>query len=396
MKSIFKKFMAAAIVILIIPTTVTAQEQKKPEVAAQGAILMDAVTGRVLWEKNAETPLAMASTTKIMTAVLAIESGDLDALVTVSKRAAAAPRVKMYLSAGEKISLEGLVYALMLQSSNDAAVAIAEHIGGSVEDFCAEMTAKAHSLGAVNTVFETPNGLDAENHQSTAYDMALITRYALNNPTFVDIINTKSFYVSSSTSSYNINNKNRLLNEYEGAMGVKTGYTGKAGHCFVGAARRGDLQLISVVFASGWGSVGKEQKWIDTKRILSFGFDNFENEEVVNRGDFAGRLEITRSRTPDVGLYYGRSVVMPINRNAQEEVTLVPFFPASLQAPVSANQLVGSGRVYVNGDFFAEVPIFTDQGADRHDLKTSLEKVLIEFLRLGTNEKLKIYLPDLQ
>ncbi len=242
-----------------------AEEIETPNVEAHGACLMDAKSGRVLWGKNEKAPLAMASTTKIMTAILALESGKKEETVTVSERAAFAPKVKMGLSPGEKLRLYDLMQALMLESSNDAAVAIAEHIGGSVENFCAQMTAKAKIIGARDTVFETPNGLDAGEHHSTAYDMALITRYALGVPGFLDLTNTPEASFKSDGRKYSVTNKNRLLHEYTGANGVKTGYTGRAGHCFVGAARRGDMQLISVVLGSGWGDKGRSQKWIDTK-----------------------------------------------------------------------------------------------------------------------------------
>lgn len=365
-----------------------------PEVEAHGAILMDAASGRILWEKDAHKPLAMASTTKIMTAIVALEQGNLSDMVTVSRRAEIAPRVKMYLQEGEEISLSGLVHALMMQSSNDAAVAIAEHISGSVEAFCAAMTAKARQLGARNTIFETPNGLDAENHQSTAYDMAIITRYALNNAMFLEIINTPQKTVTSSRTTYSIINKNRLLREFEGANGVKTGYTGKAGHCFVGAARRDDMQLISVVFASGWGAKGKEQKWIDTKRILNYGFENFDYEVVVSEGDDAGCMAVTRSKTPLVKLYYGDSVMLPLNASDADDIQLVPFYPPSMQAPIGDNQVVGEGRIYIGEDYYASIPIYTSDAAARHDLKTSMEKVLRQFLQLGSDEHIEIILPE--
>jgi len=383
-----------AIFCLCFVLTFNLAAAEMPNVEAHGAILMDAVSGRVLWEKDAHKPLAMASTTKIMTAIIALEQGNLADTVTVSRRAEIAPRVKMYLTEGEEISLGGLVHALMMQSSNDAAVAIAEHISGSVEEFCAAMTTKARQLGAHNTIFETPNGLDAENHQSTAYDMAIITRYALSNTMFLEIINTPQKTVTSNRTTYNIVNKNRLLHEFEGANGVKTGYTGKAGHCFVGAARREGMQLISVVFASGWGTKGKEQKWIDTKRLLNYGFDNFNNEVVVSEGDAAGCLSVTRSKTPLIQLYYGDSVMLPINVGGTDDVQLVPFFPSSMQAPIADNQAVGEARIYIGEDYFASIPIYTSDSADRHDLKTSMEKVLREFLRLGADEPIEIMLPE--
>ena len=389
-KIIFSVFM---MLLLLAPIT-TYGAEKEPDVAAQGAILMDAASGRVLWEKDAHKPMAMASTTKIMTAILAIEHGNLEDIVTISRRAEIAPRVKMYLKQGEEISMSGLVHALMLQSSNDAAVAIAEHISGSVEEFCTLMTAKAREIGAHNTIFETPNGLDGEKHQSTAYDMAMIARYALGNAMFLEIINRPSRDVTSSRTTYNIVNKNRLLNEFDGANGVKTGYTGKAGHCFVGAALREDMQLISVVFASGWGDRGREQKWVDTKRILNYGFGYFANELIVAEGDNAGAMVVTRSKTPEIDVYYGDSVIFPISNGDEGNIALVPFFPETIAAPVGKNQVVGEGRIYIDGNHFAAIPILTKEGAVRHDLKTSLEKALREFLRMGSDEDLEIVLPE--
>ena len=377
-----KKIRLIGLIILFCASTTVCGAQDTPKVAAHGAILVDALTGRVLWEKDAAKQLAMASTTKIMTAILALEMGDFDNdIVTVSRRAAVAPRVKMYLQEGEEIALSGLIYALMLQSSNDAAVAIAEFIGGSVEEFCAAMTAKARQLGAQNTIFETPNGLDAENHQSTAYDMALIARYAMSNTMFLEIINTVSKEVTSSRRTYNITNKNRLLHEFEGANGIKTGYTGKAGHCFVGAARRDDMQLISVVFASGWGPRGKEQKWVDTKEILSYGFDNFAYELILSEGDVAGVLAVERSRTPQIELYYGESILLPLTAEERAAIAVEPRFPAGLTAPVGENQAVGEGRIYLDGEYYASVPILTSQGATRHDFRTSVSKVWKEFTK---------------
>ncbi|MCL2461450.1 MAG: D-alanyl-D-alanine carboxypeptidase, partial [Defluviitaleaceae bacterium] len=272
-----KKFLLALLMTLTIPMVLPyyaysqpavkanapAEEQQpeQPDVNALGAVLMDYKTGRVLWEKNADEPMAMASTTKIMTAIVALESGKLDEIATVSARAASAPQVKLGLSKGEKVRVSDLLYPLMLESANDSAVAVAEAISGSVEGFCAAMTRRAKELGAKDTVFETPNGLDLGNHHSTAYDMAMITRHALSMSAFVELVNTKSAEIKSDRRTYTLNSKNRLLDEYDGANGVKTGFTGKAGHCFVGAARRGDMQLISVVLDSS-----KQGKWADTKK----------------------------------------------------------------------------------------------------------------------------------
>ncbi len=236
------------------------EEQKEIKLGSKGVILYDATSGRILYGENIDEKLPMASTTKIMTLLVALENADLDAMVKVSKNATKAPKVKMYLSEGEEVRLENLLYALSLESFNDCAVAVAEYVGGDVETFCNMMTAKAKELGAVNTSFKTPNGLDADGHYSTARDLAIITAYALQNENFVEITNTRSMTFKSSKREYTVYNKNRLLSEYQGANGVKTGYTGLAGQCFVGAAKRGDMQLVTVVLQAGWGESGKAQK----------------------------------------------------------------------------------------------------------------------------------------
>jgi len=365
-----------------------------PDVNASGAILLDFETGRVLWEKNANNPMAMASTTKIMTAIIALEQGCVEDIVTVSARAAAAPRVKMHLQAGEKISLGGLLLALMLQSSNDAAIAIAEHIGGSVENFCAAMTTKAAELGCLDTIFETPNGLDAGDHHSTAFDMAIIARYALQNPDFVRLIATPDISVSSSRTTYAVSNKNRLLREFQGATGVKTGFTNKAGHCFVGSAQRDEMQLISVVFASGWGDRGREQKWIDTKKILAYGFENYIPTEIITAGDIGGHLQIERSKTTEIPLVYGENIRLPLNEAERQSLKIEHYFPENIRAPIDSGQPMGSARIYIGENFAAEIPLITANSATRHDLKTSLEKVIAAYLRAATLRELNITLPE--
>ena len=394
-----RKTLATIMMCLFLIQPTFAKDEKAgdmaaDDVAALGAILMDGKTGRVLWGKNAYTPLPMASTTKIMTAIITLENGRLDDIVKVSKRAAAAPEVKMFLHAGEEIKLEYLLYALMLQSSNDAAVAIAEHIGGSVEAFCKQMTEKAAALGAKDTLFETPSGLDTANHHSTAYDMALIARYAMENEKFVEIINTQNISATSSRRTYSIINKNRLLHEFPGANGIKTGFTGKAGQCFVGAAKRGDMQLISVVLASGWGSAGKEQKWKDTKALLNHGFNHYGYEHIVIKDVKAGEFMVDRSKTTRMGVHFGDSYMVPLNKAERESIYIEIDMPKMIRAPITKGQTIGMAKVFISGKLFEEVAILADADAPRHDLKTSLEKIANQWLQLGTNEQVDLVLPE--
>jgi len=391
-----KKLFWTILIFAILTPTIALSAQEPPTPDATGAILMDAETGRVLWGKNHHEPMSMANTTKIMTAVLAIESGKTSDTVTVSKKAAAAPKVKMGLSPGEQIPMINLMQALMLESSNDAAIAIAEHISGTVEDFCAQMTRKAHELGATNTVFETPNGLDAGNHHSTAYDLALITRYALTVPGFIELTNTQNANFKSDKRTYSMYNKNRLLTEYPGANGVKTGFTNKAGHCFVGAAKRDGMQLISVVLASGWGEKGRAQKWKDTKEVLNYGFENYQYETIIIAESQAGEMPITRSRTESVDFIFTDNVKIPINQNEKEAISVEFIIPESLQAPVEAGQTMGSAKIYINEDFYCEIELKSTASAPRHDFKTSLEKILNAYFKQITNEPINIILPEME
>lgn len=369
----------AFMIIFQIPVSVSADEIKAPDVKALGAVLIDAQSGRVLWEQNGYEPLANASTTKIMTCVLALESGMLDDTVTVSANAASQPKVRMGLSAGEQIKLKDLLYALMLQSSNDAAVAIAEHIGGSVEAFCGMMNKKAAELGAKDTNFETPNGLDGENHHSTAYDMAMITKYALGVEGFKDIIGTKQISINSDKCTYSIVNKNRLLNEYDGAIGVKTGFTGKAGNCFVGAAERNGMTLISVVLGSGWGTVGKNRKWIDTKNILNYGFQNYLYYDVCVKKDYVDTIPVNNSYGESVRVCTAEDIRLPLNQSEREALYAELKLPENIDAPVKEGEEVGRIIFKTDSDtVIAESPLLACSTVNSKDVKTTA-KMLIKY-----------------
>ncbi len=349
-------------------------------VVSQGAVLMDEKTGRVLWKKNMNDQMAMASTTKIMTAIIALESGKTEETVIASKIAASAPEVKMGLKTGEEHRLYDLLYPLMLESSNDAAIAIAEHIGGSVEGFAKLMNDKVKEIGALNTEFVTPNGLDKGNHHSTPYDMALIAAYAIKNTEFLDIINTPQITIplkNTNEKIYTFTNKNRLLREFEGAIGVKTGFTNKAGQCFVGAAKRDDMTLISVVLASGWGTKGKEQKWIDSKKLLNYGFDNYSYVTVFEEGAEAGNVDVIKgSRENVLAVAEERSLVC-VNEEEKNDIDINVNILKSVEAPVKKGQKLGTIEVVLsNGEVLFKTDAVAAEDVERHDFKTCMEKVI--------------------
>ena len=361
-----------AVLCLCLTLKGTALAGTEPEVKALGAVLMEAESGRVLWEKNAEAPLPNASTTKIMTCLIALESGMLDDTVTVSPNAASKPETRMGLSAGEKIKLRDLLYPMMLESANDAAVAVAEHIAGSEEEFCDMMDERAIEIGATDTDFETANGLDRNGHHSTAMDMALITAYALENEDFREIISAPSATVKSDRRTYTVANKDRLLKEYDGAIGVKTGFTGLAGQCFVGAAKRDGMTLISVVLGSGWGSSGKERKWIDTKNLLNYGFENFELYTLAEAGDFVSEVSVKGAYEDDVETEISKKVVIPLTVEERMGIKTEINIPMEINAPVEKGQTVGELSFFgTDGEILAKTDIIAAGDVAEKDFKST-------------------------
>ena len=364
--------------ILLFNIAVLAEE---PKVNAISAVIVDGDTGRILWGKNENKPMAMASTTKIMTALVALENSDIKKETTVSKNATLASPVKMHLSVGEKMTIEQLLYAMMLQSYNDSAVAVAEAVGGSVEKFCTMMNEKAKEIGCSDTVFETPNGLDKGNHHSTAEDMSKIGVYALKNQNLMKIMNTRDYTFKSSKTTYSFVNKDRLLSEYEGAIGMKTGFTGKAGHCFVGAANRGDVTLVSVVLASGWGTAGKSRKWIDTKALLNYGFNNYKKYSIIN-GSEKMNISIDKAEKEIAELKYKDSVDLLLSENEKANLKIENELPQNITAPINYGDSVGIGKIYTGNTLLKTVKIISAENIEKIGVEYNIKKLINQWLKL--------------
>ena len=364
--------------ILLFNIAVLAEE---PKVNAISAVIVDGDTGRILWGKNENKPMAMASTTKIMTALVALENSDIKKETTVSKNATLTSPVKMHLSVGEKMTIEQLLYAMMLQSYNDSAVAVAEAVGGSVEKFCTMMNEKAKEIGCSDTVFETPNGLDKGNHHSTAEDMSKIGVYALKNQNLMKIMNTRDYTFKSSKTTYSFVNKDRLLSEYEGAIGMKTGFTGKAGHCFVGAANRGDVTLVSVVLASGWGTAGKSRKWIDTKALLNYGFNNYKKYSIIN-GSEKMNISIDKAEKEIAELKYKDSVDLLLSENEKANLKIENELPQNITAPINYGDSVGIGKIYTGNTLLKTVKIISAENIEKIGVEYNIKKLINQWLKL--------------
>jgi D-alanyl-D-alanine carboxypeptidase (penicillin-binding protein 5/6) len=262
-----------AFITVAMSGPVLAQPAGAPVITAKAAVLLNAKTGELLYAKNPNLRLPPASTTKVLTTLIALETLDLNTPVPVSWNAAAAPPSRLGLKAGEVVSASDLLYGIMLKSGNDAATAIAEKIGGSVENFAALMNARARQLGAINSHFDNPHGLPDDNHYSTAYDLAVIFRQAMKNPLFAEITGTKTSSVEIKSRGVlrakmvTVQNHNRLLGTYEGMRGGKTGYTRAARRCFVGEAVRDNASIIVAV-------LGSRNLWGDAQKLLEYGFEH--------------------------------------------------------------------------------------------------------------------------
>lgn len=346
---------------------------------AKAAILMDGNNQRVLFGKEEETELPMASTTKIMTCLYAIEHGNLSDKVTFSKRAASAPKVRLGVKSGSQFLLSDLLYALMLESYNDVAIAIAEHIGGSVEQFCANMTQEARDYGCYHTSFETPNGLDSTKHYTTCHDLAILTCLALKNENFCKIISEQSFSIKElkNEQSYSLNNKNLFLSSYDGAIGVKTGYTNKAGYCFVGAVKKNGHYLISVVLGSGWYP-NRRYKWEDTKKLMDYGMKNYNKKEIPLNQGIPSKLPVKSGRQSTCALSTPTSTSLYVSPS--EKTRCVISLPATLTAPVQKGTAVGSVVLYIDSKPYRSYPVYARQNIEKLTFLWCYKKVFSDLI----------------
>lgn len=343
---------------------------------ARSALLMDASNGRVLYEENGYAVMPMASTTKIMTCMLALEYIEENKEkvqqipVTVSAYAARMPKVHLGMKQQEQYQLQDLLYSLMLESHNDTAVAIAEYVDGSVEAFAAHMNSRAQQLGCKQTFFLTPNGLDAEEngraHATTAYELAKIAAWALDNETFREIIATReySFQEQSTGRSFHVVNKDRFLDLMEGAIGIKTGFTGKAGYCFVGALERDGKKLISVVLACGWPP-NKTWKWEDTGKLMEYGLTKYTMRDILVDYRY-DPVPVTDGIAESAAIYVDRDTgeELTLLLSDTDEVEVRRSFQKKLAAPVKAQCVIGYEKYFINGELYQSYAIRTAEAVE--------------------------------
>ncbi len=387
--------------LFYMPYSAKAQETKEineiipSELYAQSAVLMDADSGRILFAKNGQEERAMASTTKIMTCILALEEGSLSDLVSVTEEASSQPQVKLGMTAGQSFYLEDLLYSLMLESHNDSAVAIAEHIGGSVEGFAGMMNRKAKELQCLNTYFITPNGLDADDehgtHHTTAEDLARIMKYCIldsdKSDAFLEITRTPahSFSDAEGNRSYSCTNHNSFLNMMEGALSGKTGFTADAGYCYVGALRQDERTFIVSLLACGWPN-NKGYKWSDTRKLMSYGLENYHYQEIKT---FQENLSLSvegglKKGFPDSGaVTLGLTVKTAPFRillRDDEEIETEYEMPDRISAPVAKGERLGTVTYSLHGAELKSYPIYASEGVKKRTFLPCFSYIVDIFL----------------
>lgn len=386
------------------PVTVSA-EQDFLKLYANAAVLIDGSNGRILYGKNEDKVLPMASTTKVMTLIIALEYGNLDDIVTISKYASSQPDVQMDAVTGEQYVLKDLLHAMMMQSYNDVAVAIAEYVADvymneqqqaeivsqrTTEDskemvkvFAGLMNEKAKKLGCFNTYFITPNGLDAQDengiHSTTAYELAKICAYAVSIEDVINICTTRkySFKEINGKRSINIGTTNRFLDMMNGAVGLKTGFTGNAGYCFAGAVKRDGKIFISVVLGSGWPP-NKNYKWVDTKALMNYGINNYFYQKIFVPDEDYERIAVNDGVEEYVDTYIPFSLGMLMSEN--DGIDIVYVTPDYVRAPVDINEEVGKVNIYLNGNLYTSFPILTKKSVPEKDFWWCLKFVLKEWV----------------
>ncbi len=338
-------------------------------------LIFDRNSKTILYEKNGLKQVPMASTTKIMTAIVVLENANLDDIVTISKKAAGTGGSRLGLKTNDKITVHDLLYGLMLKSGNDAAVALAEHVGGGIDGFAELMNKKASEMGLVNSHFVTPHGLDQEKHYTTAYELACMADYALNIPKFREIVGSKKYNITINARSSLIGNTNELLGNLYGVYGVKTGFTNGAGRCLVTACKRDDIDIITVVLSANT----KKERTLDSVKLIEYANKNYDviNIEEKIKEKFNNwkqlnekRIYINKAKTQNINLQIEdlKYSKMAVNKKDIDKINIEINSLYYLEAPVYENQIIGNVKVKIGDETIAILNIYNKELIHKKDI----------------------------
>ena len=338
--------------------------------SAKAMCLMEAGTGRVLYSQNSQEKLAMASTTKIMTAITAIENAkDLDEVFEISPKAVGVPGTSIYLRKGEKMTLRQLLYGLMLVSGNDASVAIGEKVGDGIDNFVQMMNDLALKIGATNSHFDNTHGLDSKTHYTTAYDLALITSYALKNPLFKKIVSTKNIkIVSDQGKTRYLKNKNKLLNSFQGCNGVKTGFTDDAGRCLVSSAERNGMQIVCVVLNCG-------PMFEECSTLMDKAFKEYQLFDLTCNYAFPYSISVEEGVKNQARLGTYQNFLYPLKIDELDKIKYKYDILESIEAPIEKGMEVGKVEIYFDNELLFSEKIFTIESVRGNTIWQKLKNI---------------------
>ena len=355
-------------------------QQQLPDIKSKSAILIDAETGTVLFEKNPHEKLEPASITKIMTLLLAFEALDsgkinLNDTIRVSERAWKTGGSQVYLGPGEEQSLETLLKCIIIASANDASVAVAEHIGGSVEGFVKMMNDKANEIGMKNTNFTNPHGLSDTDHYTTAYDISIMAKEMVKYDKFFSWSTVWIDHLEHTDKEREptmLANTNKLIGKYEGLDSIKTGYHSKAGHCFAGTAKKGDFRLISVVLNAG----NSNQRFDDTVKLLDYGFGHYDSILVVKKGSIHGNVAVEKGISDNIDAVASKDFSVLTKKNEEAKITTKIELPDKLSAPIKKDEKIGKIAVEQNGTVIQEIDLIASEEVNKAGIFDIFKKVL--------------------
>lgn len=345
-------------------------------VSAHSAAVIDVQTGTTLFEKDADVRMGMASTTKIMTAICAIEEGNLDDIVEITEEMTNIEGSSIYLKVGERFTLEELLYGLMLHSGNDAAIAVAVHVAGTVPDFVNQMNGLAQKIGMLDTSFENPNGLNENNHYTTANDLAKLAAYACKNETFSQIVSVKTKtigHLEGTTARY-LTNHNKMLRIYEGADGIKTGYTKKAGRCLVTSATRDNMRLVCV-------TLNAPDDWRDHKTLLDECFSQFTLMKMLEPYSVRRTIPVTGGVKQAVPVVNIEGVLQIFDTTSSDIIAYKINAPHFLYAPIQKGAQAGTVQILKNGMEIAKVPLIYSESVEAVENPKGLIAIIADFFQ---------------
>ena len=360
------------LLVCLIPTSLISTSQLKVEAApSYKGMCVLANDNKVLYEYNKDVKLPMASTTKIITAIVTLENcDDLDKLITVADESVGIEGTSIYLRKNEQISIRNLLYGLILASGNDAATALAYEIGGSEEKFVEMMNDFVKRLGLTNTQLKNPHGLDADGHYTSAYDLAAITNYALNNETFLEIVSTKTRVLNEGEPNVRyLRNKNKLLFSEEGCIGVKTGFTDNAGRCLVNACERNGMRVVSVVLNCG-------PMFEECDRLNNLAFNEYELKTFVEPYGFVGNVNVVDGDKNEISVATIKGFSTVIKKSEAENYRVEFDVPESVTAPISKSDEIGKVTVFYKDEIIYEDSVYSTSEIENINLKHKIDNIM--------------------